>query len=145
MTKKNEKISPGSRGETDSLITELQNACDGLIFISEIDSAIVPFAENEFDRVDRNNIVQFCKADPSANVEVVDEPAFFQKLTEHRDWFGPRETARADRFSKLRQLLLTRLTGIKVFRVGTVRLEIIVAGIDKSGRMAGIRMSAVET
>lgn len=145
MTKKNEKISPGSRGETDSLITELENACKGLIFISETDSAIVPFVANKIDSIDRDNILRLCKVDPSTKVEVVDEPAFFQKLTERKDWFGPREAARADRFSKLHQILLTQLTGIKVFRVGTVRLEIIVAGIDKSGRVAGIRMSAVET
>ena len=145
MTKKNEKISPGSRDETDIVINELERACDGLVFVSETDSAIVPFASIEIQSIDRDSIIRLCKADPSTSMEVVEESAFFRKLTEQKEWFGPREVARADRFSKLRQILLTRLTGIKVFRVGTVRIEIILAGHDKSGRVTGIRMSAVET
>ncbi|MBX7055946.1 MAG: nuclease A inhibitor family protein [Pyrinomonadaceae bacterium] len=124
---------------------ELEKACQGLVYISETDSDIVPFVTDAIDKIDPDNIFRLCKADPSTNVEIIEESAFFHRLTEKKDWFGPRENDRAARFLKLRQLLTSRLTDISVFRIGKVRIEIIVAGLDKDRRVAGIRTIAVET
>ncbi len=145
MTKKNEKISSRSASITDEMTDLLKTACEGLIYISETDSEIVPFIADKIKDTSHDGILQFCNADRSSVIEVIDEAGFFRRLTEHKDWFGQREAARADRFLKLQQTLRSYLTDIKVFRVGSVRIEIIVAGFDKSGRVAGVRTFAVET
>jgi len=145
MIKKNQENSPLPSSTPGDIANALSNACEGLYYVSETDAEIVPFVTDEIKDISRESILQYCGAKPASNIEIVEQDAFFTKLTQMKDWFGPRDIARAERFLGLQQILLSQLTGIKVFRVGTVRIDIILAGHDNSGNVAGIRTIAVET
>lgn len=145
MIKKNQKNSPLPSSTPGDIANTLSNACEGLYYVSETDAEIVPFVTDEIKDISRESILQYCGANSSSNIEIVEQATFFTKLTQMKDWFGPADIARAERFLRLQQLLLSQLTGIKVYRVGTVRIDIILAGHDKSGNVAGIRTIAVET
>ena len=145
MIKKNQKISPLPSSTPGHVANTLGIACKGLYYVSETDAEIVPFVTDEIKDISRESILQYCGANSSSNIEIVEQATFFTKLTQMKDWFGPADIARAERFLRLQQLLLSQLTGIKVYRVGTVRIDIILAGHDKCGNVAGIRTIAVET
>ena len=55
------------------------------------------------------------------------------------------EKENAKKFGELYALLDERLRDLTLFRFGTIRIDIIVAGIDSEGNAAGIRTFAVET
>lgn len=109
---------------------ELENACEGLVYISETDAAVEPFFDEEFSE---------------ENFEEIGFHEFFKKLTRNREWFGREEKRRAARFAKLRDVLEENLTDLKVYRSGRIKIDIFVVGKDESGRFAGVRTRAVET
>jgi hypothetical protein len=45
----------------------------------------------------------------------------------------------------LRQFLEQNLTDLKVFRIGRIRLDVYVVGLDSEGNLAGVKTVAVET
>lgn len=145
MTKKNKKISQKNVADADSFLNALEKATDALFYISETDAEIVPFIGREVDAVTAEAIVELAGADDDATVEVISADAFFERLTTHKDWFGDREKKRAERFAKVHEILKAELTEMAVVRIGRVRIDIIVAGRDRDGRLAGIRTWAVET
>jgi hypothetical protein len=66
-------------------------------------------------------------------------------LTKIQDWFGEEETATAQKFSALEKLLLENLKDLKVFKIGEIELDIYFVGLDKQGKLAGVKTKAVET
>ena len=145
MTKKNKKISQKNAADADSFLNALEKATDALFYISETDAEIVPFIGREVDAVTTEAIVELAGAETDAPVEVISADVFFERLTTHKDWFGDREKKRAERFAKVHEILKAELTEMAVVRIGRVRIDIIVAGRDRDGRLAGIRTRAVET
>lgn len=143
--KKNKKISQKNLVEADSFLNALEKATDALFYISETDAEIIPFIGREVDAVTTAAIVEMAGVAADATVEVISADVFFERLTIHKDWFGDREKQRAERFAKVHEILKAELTEITVVRIGRIRIDIIVAGRDRNGRLAGIRTRAVET
>lgn len=123
----------------------LDEACAGLIYISETDAEVEPFFGAESGEVTPQKIFPFIDFAKRNEVEEIDCEQFFDKLTGNRDWFGADEKKRAKQFASLHSLLKENVTGLKVFRFGKIRIDIFVVGIDKEKRLAGVRTRAVET
>ena len=70
---------------------------------------------------------------------------FFSRLTRVQDWHAEAEKERVRRFLKLRKLLRENLKETTVLRIGRIRIDIYVVGVDRYGKLAGIRTKAVET
>jgi len=145
MTKKFKKNSAVRASDPKQFITALSNAAEGLIYISETDAEIKPFREEMTGTVSAAGLLKLAGATPDAHIEESDADLFFKKLTTIKDWFGPREIERANRFAELHDVLRSGLSGIKVYRIGDVRLKIYIAGQDKQGCIAGVSTEAVET
>ena len=120
-------------------------ACEGLVFISETDAPVLPFAGGPADTVTGEIILQQTGREPQTDVEEVEIGAFFTKLTTLKDWFGEPEKARAKKFLELKTLLEENLRELKVFRIGRIRLDIYVVGINTEGNLMGVTTNAVET
>lgn len=123
----------------------IEAACEGLVYISETDAPIVPFVGGSADAVTREIILQQTGGEPYAQVEEVEFGAFFTKLTAIKDWFGEPEKTRATKFLDLQTLLEENLRERKVFRIGKIRLDIYIVGIDTEGNLMGATTRAVET
>ncbi len=134
-----------AEGKNKELIKRLKQVCDGLIYISEIDAEIVPFADSKADGVTSDTALRHAGKDATAPIEERNFEEFFKRLTTIREWHGVVELEKAKKFQVLYELLKGDLRQIKVFRVGLVRLDIFVIGQDKYGSVVGVKTQAVET
>ncbi|MEQ1923479.1 MAG: nuclease A inhibitor family protein [Pyrinomonadaceae bacterium] len=123
----------------------LATACDGLIYISEMDAPVIPFFGSAAEAVTGETILQQANLPGDSQVLELSRDDFFGRLTENRDWYGDAEKLRAKKFSELHKLLGENLSDPKVFRVGRVQVDIYAVGIDKDGHIAGVTTKAVET
>lgn len=126
------------------LLKDLRTACRSLTFISETDADVVPFITSS---PASKSLRSFLKAldVSSTDVEEIAFEEFFERLTREREWFGEPEKKRAERFSSLRDVLAKHLRDLRVIRIGRIRLDIYVVGLDASGRLAGVKTKAIET
>ena len=129
----------------DGLFREIEAACKGLIYISETDAPVLPFSGPATAEPTGEIILQQTGANADESIEEVAFDAFFGRLTEIKDWFGEPQKARAAKFLELQKLLEENLRDRKVFRIGTIRIDIFAVGIDKDGSLTGITTRAVET
>ncbi len=127
------------------LMKRIEQACDGLIYISEIDAEVVPFAGSKADLVTSETVLDYAGKEVAAPIEERDFDEFFKRLTTVSEWHGDAEIEKAKKFQELYELLKEDLRQIKVFRVGRVRLDIFVIGLDKYGSVVGVKTQAVET
>lgn len=130
---------------SDSFREELADACRGLVFSSERDAAVEPF----FSEVSGGDFVlamqEALGSKTDRPIEEINFEDFFGKLESVRDWYGPEEKRNARGYARLRKVLAKNLASLRVFRAGTVRIDIFIIGKDGQGRIAGIRTHAVET
>jgi hypothetical protein len=70
---------------------------------------------------------------------------FFAGLTAGQAWHGDRERAAADRYRNLLEVIRTRLSDVRVFKVGGPRVDVYVLGTTDEGDWAGLKTGAVET
>jgi hypothetical protein len=133
----NERL-PKFKGE--KLLAEIKKSTDGLAYISETDAAVEPvFVESDQAKVFLGSLGK------DEKIETVEPSRFFDHLTTNKEWFGPNETARAKKFALLEEILRSNLRDLKVIRVGRIRIEIYVIGLDTNNNLVGIKAKAVET
>lgn len=124
------------------IVQELEKLCRSLRYPSEIDSPISPFfAEGEFPEgrlVDQRTAAE-------ARLEIADVDDFFGKVTCERDWHNTEDKKRVDRFRKLEEFMKSNLREISLYRIGRIRIDIYVVGIDPEGNTVGIQTHTVET
>ncbi len=137
MTKKKRNFFQKKDNNFSRLFCEIEDICDGLFYISETDAPVVAFTGNT---VPHQN-------DEKAGEQVIELSTreFFERLTVTKDWFGPAEKARAEKFLALQKLIEENLTDVKVLRLGRIRVNIYVVGTGKDGCLTGFSTKAVET
>ncbi len=123
----------------------IEAACDGLVFISETDSAIDPVFISKSDAATAEEAILALAGRHSSRIVERSADAFFSRLILDREWHGEREKAAVRRFRILKDLLYTNLTGLRQYRFGGTRITIFVIGVDDIGNIAGITTEAVET
>ena len=123
---------------------DLKAACRSLTFISETDADVIPLAADP--PASRSLAAYLAALDiTSKEIEESEFDSFFDRLTTEKDWHGPNEQKRTKRWSELRDVLQKNLEGLRVIRVGRIRLDVYIAGVDASGRLAGVKTKAIET
>ena len=142
---KNSKKNFGDAGINDEeLLKHLNAAARLLTFISETDADVIPFIAASPGSKSLRSYLKALDV-TSTDVEEIAFEEFFARLTREREWFGEREKKRAERFSNLRDVLSKNLRDLRVIRVGRIRIDIYLAGISASGRLAGVKTKAIET
>lgn len=138
---KEKKITTGGEGFEQAL----REACEGLLYLSESEAEIVPFFGVKVADCSRKTILgqfQLVKGSP---IEERQTAEFFSRLTTIKDWFSKIEIRNARQFERLQKLLEDNLVDLTVLRIGRIQIDIYVAGIDRSGNLAGFKTKAVET
>lgn len=130
---------------SETLAEHIKNACEGLYYISETDAGINLFVGQTSKYVTAAEILK--QTDNAANsaVEERDFSDFFKRLTKIDDWFGDEEKVNAQKFVSLKEVLENNLRELKVFKVGKIRLDVYVVGLDENDKLLGIKTKAVET
>ena len=131
--------------EKKNLAEEIEKAVEGLYYTSETDAEILPFIGEKSESVTAEKLLQQVKQPKNSPVEERNFDEFFEHLTEKQDWFGDEETETAKKFANLRNLLKENLKDLKVFKIGKIQLDVYFVGLDRQGRLTGIKTKAVET
>lgn len=140
---KRKKIKKSNTGG--DLAAEIKGLVSGLYYLSETDSEIFLFAGGKAEAVTREIILSQTKSANDLPVEEREFEEFFSRLTKIEDWFGDEEKETAEKFMALKELLKKKLKKLKVFKIGSIELDIYVVGLDSEGFLTGINTKAVET
>lgn len=135
---KNEKKFASVEKNTLSVSERLKAATEGLIYISEIDAPFTIFESSNWNTV-------LAEIEKEGEISEVEFKKFFERFTRKRDWFGEREIARMKKFLDLQKLIEESLTDLKVFRIGRVKIKIVIVGRTADGHLIGLETRAIET
>jgi len=129
----------------EDLMHALEKLCGRLTFVSETDSAVVPFTiTSETNNVDAE-FIRMMASRRKEPIEESDTAAFFARLTQEKEWHTDREKKASADYAKLERFLRKNLNGLRVYRVGSIRVDIYVAGHSSPNTIVGVRTMAVET
>ena len=131
--------------EANPFIEKVKEISEGLYYISETDAEILPFEGTKAEAVTKENILSQTNNQPDAPVEERDFAEIFARLTAMQDWFGDEEKATAEKFAMLQKLLEENLKDLRIFKVGSIQIDIYFVGLDANGNLMGIQTKAVET
>jgi hypothetical protein len=127
------------------LFKRIADACEGLIYVSEIDAPVTAYAAPAAGMSAPDVLLRQINRSEGEAVEEAKFDALFDRLTAIREWFGERETARAKKFLELRRVLEESLDQLTVYRLGKIRIDIFAVGVDGAGRVMGVMTAALET
>lgn len=128
----------------DDVLQAVESASKGLLFVSEIDADLVPFVGPVTTSITAEIVLKMANAE-AGPIEEISPEDFFVRLATIREWHGSVQKERAKKYQELFQLLKDNLRELKVFRVGKIRIDIYIIGINDDGRVLGIKTTAVET
>lgn len=123
----------------------LKQACEGLNFVSETDSGVTPVFGERPRSTSTADVLAAIGVSAPESVEETEFERFFSRLSDEKAWFAPEQRTNAKRFDALKRLLETELSDLKVFRIGKIRLTIYALGSAADGKIAGVKMDAIET
>jgi hypothetical protein len=129
--------------KNEKLLAQIVEHTKGLTYISETDSAIEPYSGERTGTVSVSDLIS--GETDAIKYEKLSPENFFDRLIVDRDWFGPKEKENAQRFAQLQKLLQENLRDLTVFKIGYIRLDVYVVGLDADNNLIGIKTKAVET
>ena len=129
----------------EALAAAIEAACRGLVYVSETDAPVVPFRAEIGSGEPAAAVIEKLKAEHGGACETVRFDEFFAKLTKDQPWHTPLQTRMVKKYRALKNLLISSLDNLAVYKFGRVRREIFVVGTDKRGDLAGVRTRSVET
>jgi hypothetical protein len=125
---------------TAEIIDRLKQTTADLLWISESDYPfqIVVWSDKEINLMlfpDRAN----------EKIEMISLDDFFAPALEVEDWYGLEELATVDRYKLLLETINANLTDLKVFRIGSIEIDLYIVGKTPSGDIIGLQTTIVET
>jgi hypothetical protein len=120
--------------ENDATVEQLRRVSAGLLYPSESDEPFEPFIWNATE----TDALKQIGAEGNKTAPVVETSVehFFAELVAGDE---------GEKFKRLREVLESQLTGLRVFRIGEIEVGIYLIGITKNGNWAGLRTLSVET
>jgi uncharacterized membrane protein YccC len=127
-----------------SALTALRKATRGLVFMSEKDAGF-RVAPLPFEQAPTAEMVASSLSLPDAAVETVSFAKFFGELTKREKWHAEDDKAAVKRYENFHAVLREQLTGLKVFKIGRVRVKIAIVGKSASGQWIAVTTDSLET
>ena len=78
-------------------------------------------------------------------VETVDLDYLFQNVAQEKEWHDEEQKQNVSKFKSLVETLKANLENLKVYRVGTIEIDVYIVGKTKQGELAGLATKVVET
>ncbi|MEG5175417.1 nuclease A inhibitor family protein [Microcoleus sp. B3-D7] len=130
---------------TDSIATQLKQASEGLLFLSETDSPFEVVTWPAQGELTPTKLLQLTNHPPNASVEIVSVDEFFNTPTAEEDWHDQEERETAERFQNLVSILKQNLSQLQIYRVGSIEIDVYIIGVTDGGGLAGLSTKLVET
>ena len=120
-------------------LAALKNVSKGLLYPSETDAPFEPFSWGKAEGdLTPPKVAQLAKASTDSPVEEQSLADFFADLTAD----GAEHAAQ---FRQLQQAVSKQLSGVRVFRVGEINIDVYIVGRSPDGQWAGLKTQSVET
>jgi hypothetical protein len=120
----------------ESVLDTLKQASKGLLFPSESEAPLEPFAWKDGGALTHERLLELAGAEEGTAVEETDLATLLRAIP-------PEDKAK---FDKLAKVLQEQLSGIKVYKVGDeAEREVYLVGKTKDGWWAGLKTTVVET
>ena len=126
--------------------TMLTKASSGLLMPSESDYPFIAFIWTDAAKrsVTTARLLTLTGHAPDTAVEVVDLDDFFRNVAHHQPWHDRQQAMNVRKFKRLVKLLEQHLTDIRVYRIGTIRIDAYIVGRCGSS-LAGLSTILIET
>ena len=127
--------------------TRIERAAAGLLYTSESDYPFTwfQFVASTVGPLDTISVRQLVGALPGTAVQVVSLDDFFARHIERVDPADRVAVALVPRYRRLRETLRHAARDVRVYRVGTVRVDCYLIGVDRDGTVIGLSTVAIET
>jgi hypothetical protein len=132
---------------TNKITEKLKQASDGLLMISESEYPFEAFlwSNQAQSPITAQKILQLTGHSPEISVEEVELDYIFRNCAQDKEWHDEIQKQNVPKFQSLVKALKDNLTDIKVYRLGTINIDIYIVGKTSSGDLAGISTKTVET
>ncbi|MCC3409593.1 MAG: nuclease A inhibitor family protein [Microcoleus sp. PH2017_10_PVI_O_A] len=130
---------------TNPIITQLKQATEGLLFLSESDAPFEIVKWKTQGKLTPAKLLQLTEHSPDESVELVSVDEFFAMATQEEDWHDEEEREIVQRFQHLVSVLKQNLSNIQVYRVGTTDIDAYILGVTPTGNWMGLSTQLVET
>lgn len=140
-----------SKPEEKNFSQQIGEATKDLLYSSETDAGFETVnwtsetGAEAFSGIDAAQMLRLAGKTAETPIREIAFGDFFRWLSAEQDWYGDEEKETAQRYKKLAELLEQNLRDVKVFKIGTIEIEIYAVGVDQNGGIAGIKTRAVET
>lgn len=112
-----------------STLDTFQHAVDGLLFPSEADYPFTVFLWQEKPEAPTlPDLLLLTGHTQDSPVETIELDTFFSPVTQIQDWYGEEERKKAQQFQTLVELTQNTLSNIRVYRVGTIEIDVYIVG-----------------
>ncbi|AFY51306.1 Nuclease A inhibitor-like protein (plasmid) [Nostoc sp. PCC 7524] len=132
---------------TNEIVEKLKQASDGLLMMSESEYPFEVFlwSGEAQEPLTNQKLLQLTGHSPETSVETVDLDYFFRNCAVEKEWHDEVQKQNVQKFQTLVTTLKDNLTDIKVYRLGTIDIDVYIVGKTPSGDLAGISTKVIET
>ncbi|WP_414756609.1 nuclease A inhibitor family protein [Anabaena sp. CCY 9910] len=132
---------------TNEITENLKQASDGLLMMSESEYPFEVFFWNNQAQEPLTNqkLLELTGHPPETSVETVDLDYLFRNCAVEKEWHDEVQKQNVQKFQTLVKTLKDNLTDIKVYRLGTIDIDVYIVGKTPSGDLAGISTKVIET
>ncbi len=126
---------------------KLKQASDNLLMTSESEYPFEVFLWSNQAQTPLTNqkILQLTEHPQQTSVEEVELDDFFRNCAQEKEWQDEIQKQNVSKFQSLVKTLKDNLTDIKVYRIGTINIDVYIVGKTASGDLVGISTKVVET
>jgi hypothetical protein len=125
-------------------VTEtLTQASLGLLMPSESEYPFEVFTWKDME-LTPEKVLELTNYPPATFVEQVDLDYFFRKVATEKDWHDKIQKENVAKFQNLIQVIKDNLAEIRVYRIGTIEVNVYIVGKTNDG-LAGLATKVIET
>ncbi len=130
---------------TNTIIDRLQEATDGLLMMSESEYPFEVIFWEEKEALTTEKLLQLTNHPQDAPVEEVELEYFFRNCAFEKEWHDEIQKEEVKKFQLLLQTLNDNLKEIKVYRVGTISIDVYIIGKTSDENLTGVSTKVIET
>lgn len=142
----NSKLSGSKPVEETSAVDSLRAMVEGLTWMSESD---YPFEVLQLpDRatpLSLAELLQLTDHEVDAPVEEISVQNFFSPAIQLQDWYEDADKQRMEHFQTLLQWIEQHLSDVKVYRIGTIAIDVYIVGKTEPGAWISLSTKVIET
>ena len=126
-----------------TVIETLTQASQGLLMPSESEYPFEVFVWEDVE-LTPEKILELTNYPPETSIEQVELDYFFRNVAIEKDWHDEIQRENVTKFQNLIQVIKGNLAEIRVYRIGTIEVNVYIVGKTNDG-VAGLVTKVIET